>query len=63
MNSTHFNTTVENNWNDDETQVRDPRVTFEKASDFLDLMEDYYAQPTEVKMKDVHPEWSYQVGD
>ncbi|KAG2374174.1 hypothetical protein C9374_011011 [Naegleria lovaniensis] len=42
--------------------LRDPRVTFEKAASFLDLMEDYYAQPTEVKMKDVHPEWSYQIG-
>ncbi|KAI8893642.1 hypothetical protein BC833DRAFT_624675 [Globomyces pollinis-pini] len=42
--------------------IRDPRVSEQENSDFLDLIEDYFNQPTEVKMKDVKPELSYQVG-
>jgi isopenicillin N synthase-like dioxygenase len=42
--------------------VKDPRVTEDDNSRFLDMMEKYYNQPNELKMKDVHPELSYQVG-
>jgi len=42
--------------------VRDPRVTEDDNIKFLNLMERYYDQPTEAKMKDVHPEISYQLG-
>ncbi|CAG8515581.1 5823_t:CDS:1 [Acaulospora morrowiae] len=42
--------------------VKDPRVTEKDNSRFLDLMEDYFAQPFEVKLKDARPEFSYQVG-
>lgn len=42
--------------------VKDPRVSEEDNQKFLDMMERYYDQPTELKMKDVHPELSYQLG-
>ncbi|KAI8803945.1 hypothetical protein BJ742DRAFT_468148 [Cladochytrium replicatum] len=42
--------------------VRDPTLNEEVNTRFLDLMEDYFDQPTELKMKDVRPEHSYQVG-
>ncbi|CAG8592670.1 2136_t:CDS:2 [Acaulospora colombiana] len=42
--------------------VKDPRVTEEDNSRFLDLMEDYFAQPLEVKLKDTRPELGYQMG-
>lgn len=42
--------------------IRDPRVTFDDAGRFLDMMEDYYALPFDEKLKDAHPEWSYQIG-
>jgi hypothetical protein len=42
--------------------IRDPRVTFEDNSTFLDVIEKYFEQPYEVKMKDVRPELHYQVG-
>ncbi|KAL9644406.1 hypothetical protein ABK040_013635 [Willaertia magna] len=42
--------------------IKDPRVTFDDNSTFIDTMEDYYNQPLEAKMKDVHPEWGYQIG-
>lgn len=41
--------------------VKDPRVTFEQNEDFLNLMEAYFSQPREQKMKDARPEQSYQV--
>ena len=34
----------------------------EDNSVFLDLLEDYFAQPVEDLKPDEHPEWSYQVG-
>ena len=42
--------------------VRDPRVTFEKNSEFLDMMEDYFNQSTEIKNKDIRAELAFQVG-
>jgi len=42
--------------------IKDPRVTEENNNTFLTMMERYYEQPTEKKMKDVHPEISYQLG-
>ncbi len=41
--------------------VRDPRVSSEQSDCFLDMMERYFSQPTELKMPDVHPELHYQV--
>ncbi|CAG8646992.1 4718_t:CDS:1 [Acaulospora colombiana] len=42
--------------------LKDPRVTEEDNSQFLNLMEDYFAQPYEKKLKDARPDLSYQVG-
>jgi isopenicillin N synthase-like dioxygenase len=42
--------------------VRDPRVTEQENSDFLDTLEDYFGQPDEIKIKDVRPDLHYQVG-
>jgi isopenicillin N synthase-like dioxygenase len=42
--------------------VKDPRVTEEDNLKFLDMMERYYSQSHAEKMKDVHPELSYQLG-
>jgi len=42
--------------------IRDPRVNLQDNERFLNLMEQYFAQPTETKMLDVHPELHYQVG-
>jgi len=42
--------------------VRDSRVKEEDNSTFLDLIEDYFAQPVEDLKADEHPELGYQVG-
>lgn len=42
--------------------VRDPRVKEQDNERFLNMMEKYYDQPHNSKMKDVHPELSYQLG-
>jgi isopenicillin N synthase-like dioxygenase len=42
--------------------VRDPRVPHESNNRFLDMMEQYFARPTEQKMRDCRPESHYQVG-
>jgi isopenicillin N synthase-like dioxygenase len=42
--------------------VRDPRVSEADNAAFLDMVERYFAQPREAKMKDVRAELSYQVG-
>ena len=42
--------------------VRDPRVSESDNNTFVDLMEKYYNQPDEVKLKDARPELHYQVG-
>ncbi|KAI1071833.1 hypothetical protein LB507_004869 [Fusarium sp. FIESC RH6] len=42
--------------------LHDSRVSEEDNSTFLDILEDYFAQPTEVLEKDEKPELSYQIG-
>jgi len=42
--------------------IKDPRVSEDENNKFLDIMESYWLQPREVKMRDVHPEIHYQVG-
>mmetsp|Transcript_36264 Transcript_36264/g.63883 ORF Transcript_36264/g.63883 Transcript_36264/m.63883 type:complete len:377 (+) Transcript_36264:87-1217(+) len=42
--------------------LKDPRVSESDSSVFLDMMEDYFAQPLELKMADVRKEVHYQVG-
>ena len=42
--------------------IRDPRVSESQNSDFLDLLEDYFNQSEDDKMKDARPELFYQVG-
>lgn len=42
--------------------IKDPRVTFEKNEEFLNMIEDYFNQPTEIKNKDIRPELSFQIG-
>jgi len=42
--------------------VQDPRVSEKDNSTFIDMMERYYDQPRDVKLKDIRPEVYYQVG-
>ena len=42
--------------------VRDPRVDGKDNDVFLDMVEDYFNQEYELKMKDARPEFGYQVG-
>ncbi|KAJ3025435.1 hypothetical protein HDV00_012716 [Rhizophlyctis rosea] len=42
--------------------IKDPRVPEDQNAQFLNMMEDYFAQPTEVKERDARPELGYQVG-
>jgi isopenicillin N synthase-like dioxygenase len=42
--------------------VHDPRVSESDNSTFLDLLEDYFAQPASELKKDERPELSYQIG-
>lgn len=42
--------------------IKDPRVTQEDNSTFIDLVEKYFSQSDELKMKDTRPELMYQVG-
>eukprot|EP00871_Galdieria_phlegrea_P004508 jgi/Galph1/5058/GphlegSOOS_G3696.1 len=42
--------------------VRDPRVQESDSLQFLDMMERYFEQSTQVKLKDARPELYYQVG-
>ena len=42
--------------------IRDSRVQTKDNEDFLDLLEDYFAQPDEVLLRDQRPELGYQVG-
>lgn len=42
--------------------LHDSRVSEEDNSTFLDILEDYFAQPEEVLRKDEKPELSYQIG-
>lgn len=40
--------------------VRDPRVSQADNSAFIDMMEEYFSQPHEAKMRDVRAELAYQ---
>ena len=42
--------------------MKDSRVSEEENDQFLDLLEDYFAQPVDVLKKDERPEFSFQVG-
>mmetsp|Transcript_414 Transcript_414/g.686 ORF Transcript_414/g.686 Transcript_414/m.686 type:complete len:359 (-) Transcript_414:282-1358(-) len=42
--------------------VRDPRVDASENDKFIDNMEKYYELEEKEKMKDVHPEYFYQIG-
>lgn len=42
--------------------MHDSRVSEEDNGEFLDLVEDYFAQPEEALKKDERPELGYQVG-
>jgi len=42
--------------------VRDPRVDPSLNGKFLDMMEQYYEQPEEVRLQDARPDVHYQVG-
>ena len=42
--------------------VKDCRVTEKQNEDFINLIEDYFDQDLATKMKDVRPEYFYQVG-
>lgn len=42
--------------------IKDPRVTQEDNDVFIDLVEKYFSQDDEVKLKDTRPELMYQVG-
>jgi isopenicillin N synthase-like dioxygenase len=42
--------------------IRDPRVDQKENDVFIDQMEQYYDQPREKKLADIHPEVYYQVG-
>mmetsp|Transcript_9968 Transcript_9968/g.14682 ORF Transcript_9968/g.14682 Transcript_9968/m.14682 type:complete len:343 (-) Transcript_9968:5538-6566(-) len=42
--------------------IKDPRVTYEHNSKFLDMVEKYFEKPDEEKVKDSRPELAYQVG-
>jgi hypothetical protein len=42
--------------------VKDPSVSLEENSVFLDTMEEYYKQSYQEKLKDTRPEYHYQVG-
>lgn len=42
--------------------LKDPRIPEGLNEQFLDMLEDYFAQPYETKLKDARPELHYQVG-
>jgi len=42
--------------------LRDPRVIELENDSFLDMLEKYFNQPTDIKLKDARPHLSYQVG-
>jgi len=42
--------------------VKDPRVTSKDNDVFIDMMEEYYAQPAEATDKDIRKDFHYQVG-
>lgn len=42
--------------------VKDDRVTADDNDEFINMMERYYSQEREIKLKDARPELHYQVG-
>ena len=42
--------------------IKDPRVSYQDNDTFIDMMEEYYSQPFDVKAKDIRKEFHYQVG-
>jgi len=42
--------------------LRDPRVTFEDNKVFLNMIENYFSQSDEIKLKDCRPQLNYQIG-
>jgi len=42
--------------------LRDPRVSFEDNKVFLDMIENYFSQTDEIKLKDARPQYHYQIG-
>ena len=42
--------------------VRDPRAPETENATFLDMMEDYFSQPKEAKIRDARPDIGYQLG-
>ncbi|KAI0240220.1 hypothetical protein L0F63_000246 [Massospora cicadina] len=42
--------------------VRDSRASEEYNSQFIDMMERYFEQPYDMKLKDARPQFHYQVG-
>ncbi|KAJ1973990.1 hypothetical protein H4R34_004890 [Dimargaris verticillata] len=42
--------------------IKDPRVSSDQNEEFLDMMEQYYAQPRNDLLKDERPEYGYQIG-
>eukprot|EP00834_Sanchytrium_tribonematis_P007034 NODE_583_length_5729_cov_0.479574.p1 type:complete len:363 gc:universal NODE_583_length_5729_cov_0.479574:4894-3806(-) len=42
--------------------IKDPRVSFDKNDHFLNMLEDYYNQDNQVKLKDARPTYGYQAG-
>lgn len=41
--------------------IRDPRVDALDAANFIDMMERYFSQPREIKLRDARPHLFYQV--
>jgi isopenicillin N synthase-like dioxygenase len=41
--------------------IKDHRISEQDNSNFIDLQEDYFSQPLSDKMKDVRPQFHYQV--
>lgn len=41
--------------------VYDPRVKTSDSDSFINLLEKYFAQPREIKLKDARPHYYYQV--
>ncbi|KAJ3857069.1 hypothetical protein EV368DRAFT_71286 [Lentinula lateritia] len=42
--------------------IKDSRINEEDNENFLNLLENYFAQSKEIIKKDIHKEWAYQVG-
>ncbi|ORY46863.1 hypothetical protein BCR33DRAFT_757773 [Rhizoclosmatium globosum] len=54
--------THDHHHHDNNRSNRNNQVSEQNNTDFLDLMEDYFDQPTETKLNDARPEIGFQVG-